>query len=76
MMMYYTLMMKTMTDLTHKLLSAILEKLVIKETLGLTEAANLFCKLGYSFDLQRLADGIIEVYPLDGNFYITEFIGY
>jgi len=65
-----------MTHLKYYGLKRILDRLLIEETFNLLEAIDLFCCLGYGFDLQKLEQGIIEVYPLKDEFYIIEFTGY
>ncbi len=65
-----------MTHLKYYALRRILDCLVNEETCTLLEAMTAFNLFDYRFSLQKLEQGIIEVYPLSGNFYIIEFLGY
>ena len=65
-----------MTHLKYYALKRVLDSLINQETIDLVEATNIFQSLGYAFDLRKLIDGIVQVYPLDGQFYIIEFTRY
>ena len=61
---------------TYYYLLNVLDDLVNKKEWNLISAVNAFCAVGYAFSLKKLEQGIIEVYPLNGEFYIIEFKGY